>query len=125
MLPLIGIGTSMLTGIIGGGAASGVATTVASVGTKAIGAAVASKAIGSAAVGSLAKGIVSQTVKTYTLEEAMKLYGAYYIGKQVAHNQNREQAYPQAGQNQAQNNKGPKLICYVKTDDGLVPVYEE
>ena len=121
MLPFL-IGGSLLSGILGGASSGGLATTLGSIGAS---------AVGSAAVGSLAKGAVIGTAKTLTLEEAQKLYGAYYIGKQVAKNRERkrererEREREQAAQNQDQGRTHPKIICYIKTDEGLIPVYEE
>ncbi len=138
MLPFLAIGGSILSGLVGGAASGGIATTLGSIGTIALGSigasslgsvgttalgAIGTTAIGTAA-GSIVKGVAAEAVKTYTLEEAAKLYGAYYIGSQLGRSRERERDYQQTAQYQAQGRPEPKIICYIKTEDGLKPVYE-
>ena len=52
--------------------------------------------------------------------------GAAVVGAQLAKRRKRPvPPVPCENQNQGQSRKQPKLICYVQTDEGIVPLYDE
>ena len=59
--------------------------------------------------------------KVLTLEEAAKYVGAAYIGSQIAKNRQRQRQ----PEEQNQGGREPRVLYYVETEEGLVPVYGE
>ncbi len=62
--------------------------------------------------------------KVLTLEEASKYAGAAYIGYRVAEHRQRKSGDQQPA-NQNQGRREPRILYYVETAEGLVPVYSE
>ena len=59
--------------------------------------------------------------KVLTLEEAAKYAGAAYIGSQIAKNRQRQRQ----PEEQNQGGRERRVLYYVETEEGLVPVYGE
>ena len=126
LAPLIGGILSGGGAIASGAALSSAAAAAATAGGAIAGGAALGSALAAAGTGGAA---LAAGVKVLTLEEATKYVGAAVIGAHLAKNRKRP-VPPVPGpdgpyENQGQSRKQPKLICYVQTDEGIVPLYDE
>ena len=121
-----GIGTSALAA--GSAVGSSALAAGSAIGSSALAAggtlAATGKALATGSTLAAAGRTLATGAKVLTLEEAAKYAGAAYIGSQIAKHRQRKPDDQQPA-NQNQGRRAPRILYYVQTDEGLVPVYSE